>query len=443
MEDRIKPGAKGYAEPIKGKTGTYRLYFSLGKDPKTGRYLRSSKRTYHCRSKNPKNWPKELENALATYRKELEGGSDPKSNSRTLSDYASDFHALRENTMGSPLAYDREGYDVRHIKELFGDMRLKNLRPDDIRHAYAQARKSGRFSESEIRRIHVKLKQIMQDAMDNELVDRNPCNSVKLPKANVEARKSLSADDASRLLSCLLQAEQSPGTVCTMLLLECGLRKGEALGLSWGDYDTSDSDMPVLHIVHQYTNDRTLRSPKSRMSRRTIAVSKALALYLDRWKTAQETLLTKFGIAQDRFTPVVHAIGIAEGGGGKCAIITRLDGHNYSRWFRDFCVDNGFGTYGVVTKRFVRDGKTHIRGTQYNGLVPHALRHTQATLLIGGGSDIKTVQARLGHASPSTTLSIYAHAIEANDRIAAEAFDQILDSSRGNQSCQSERFPQP
>ncbi|MFR7750729.1 MAG: tyrosine-type recombinase/integrase [Collinsella sp.] len=36
---------------------------------------------------------------------------------------------------------------------------------------------------------------------------------------------------------------------------------------------------------------------------------------------------------------------------------------------------------------------------------PHALRHTQATLLIGEGADVKTVQARLGHASPSTTLS--------------------------------------
>ena len=81
-----------------------------------------------------------------------------------------------------------------------------------------------------------------------------------------------------------------------------------------------------------------------------------------------------------------------------------------------------------VTKTFTRDGKTCIRGTRYSGLVPHALRHTQATLLIGGGSDVKTVQARLGHASPSTTLAIYAHAIEANDRRAAEAFDEMLSS---------------
>lgn len=89
-------------------------------------------------------------------------------------------------------------------------------------------------------------------------------------------------------------------------------------------------------------------------------------------------------------------------------------------------MDNGFGTYATVSKTFVKDGKLHIRGKDYHGLVPHALRHTQATLLIGAGADVKTVQARLGHASPSTTLSIYAHSIEANDVRAAEAFDHLL-----------------
>ena len=142
MEDRIRSTAKGYAEPLKGNPGTYRLYFSLGKDPETKKYKRSPKRTYHCRSKNPKNWPKELENALAAYRKELEGSSEPKTKRYSVSSYAEEFHRMREGTMNSPLAYEREGYDVRHIRELFGDIRLSSLKPDDIRRAYADARKA-------------------------------------------------------------------------------------------------------------------------------------------------------------------------------------------------------------------------------------------------------------------------------------------------------------
>ena len=57
---------------------------------------------------------------------------------------------------------------------------------------------------------------------------------------------------------------------------------------------------------------------------------------------------------------------------------------------------------------------------------PHELRHTQATTLSGSGADIKTVQNRLGHSSASLTMNIYAHAIEQNDRDAADAIGGML-----------------
>ena len=47
------------------------------------------------------------------------------------------------------------------------------------------------------------------------------------------------------------------------------------------------------------------------------------------------------------------------------------------------------------------------------------LRHTQATRLIANGVDIKTAQNRLGHASPTLTMSFYAHALPENDQRAA------------------------
>ena len=56
----------------------------------------------------------------------------------------------------------------------------------------------------------------------------------------------------------------------------------------------------------------------------------------------------------------------------------------------------------------------------------HDLRHTQATLLIGNGVDIKTVQGRLGHSKAATTLDIYAGALPENDRKAAELLRTII-----------------
>lgn len=422
MEHRIKPGARGCTEAVKGKKGVYRIYFSLGKDLETGKYLRTPKRTYHCKSKNPKNWRTELGKALDAYREELEGAGPASDVPITISDYSDRFHLMREGSMGSPLAYEREGLDVRHIRELFGDARIMSLRPDDIRLAYACARRSGRFSESEIRRIHTKLKQVMQDALENDVITRNPCVGIKFPKAPVDARRSMTADEASRFLACLRKEPLSPSSVCTMVLLQCGLRKGEALGLSWGDYDPQAE---TLRIARQYTNDHVLRPPKSKMSRRVIAVNDLLREYLDAWKKEQREQLRGFGIDQGPETPIVYSIGVEAAGGAQRAVVRNMDGHNYSRWFRNFCVDNGFGRWRNVTSEFSRDGVERKRGTGYEGVCPHMLRHTQATLLIGEGADVKTVQARLGHASADTTLNIYSHAIEANDRKAASVFGDL------------------
>ena len=427
MTDR--PRVIGNGSVYEVKPGVFQYRFNLGRDRETGKYLYSSKRTLHCEGKSRRVQQAMLRKALEEYKEELNTGRVKRSKDRSVSEYAEDFHSMREGTMGSPLAYEREEYDIRHIQELFGNIPLRLLKPDDIRHAYADARRTGRFSESEIRRIHTKLKQILQDAVDNDLIARNPCAGIKLPKASIEARQPLDASEALRLQQCLLKEDLCPGVVCTLLLLECGLRKGEALGLSWEDYGKDQAGSPTLRIAHQYTNDKVLRAPKSRMSRRTISISSVLANVLDRWIEIQRAQLEQYGIPQNGNTPIVHGIGFAACEDGRHAVATRVEGHNYSRWFRDFCVDNGFGTYDKVTKVFTRDGKKHIRGTNYKGLVPHALRHTQATLLIGSGADVKTVQARLGHASPNTTLAIYAHAIDTNDRLAAEAFEAALQSA--------------
>lgn len=50
----------------------------------------------------------------------------------------------------------------------------------------------------------------------------------------------------------------------------------------------------------------------------------------------------------------------------------------------------------------------------------HDLRHASASQLLAAGVDVRTVAGRLGHASPSTTLSIYAHWVPAADRAAAD-----------------------
>ena len=57
----------------------------------------------------------------------------------------------------------------------------------------------------------------------------------------------------------------------------------------------------------------------------------------------------------------------------------------------------------------------------------HSLRHTNASLLIAGGTDVATVAGLLGHSQPSTTLDIYTHAFDKNKRAASEALHKGLE----------------
>ena len=57
----------------------------------------------------------------------------------------------------------------------------------------------------------------------------------------------------------------------------------------------------------------------------------------------------------------------------------------------------------------------------------HSLRHTAASLMIAGGTDVATVAGILGHSQPSTTLDIYTHAFDKNKKAASAKLQEGLD----------------
>ena len=61
-----------------------------------------------------------------------------------------------------------------------------------------------------------------------------------------------------------------------------------------------------------------------------------------------------------------------------------------------------------LIERAIRGARATVDGLP-DGLRFHDLRHYLASLLIASGADIKTVQARMRHASARTTLDIYGH----------------------------------
>lgn len=172
--------------------------------------------------------------------------------------------------------------------------------------------------------------------------------------------------------------------------LATGARLSEVLALQWRCVDLESGQVSICRALKK---DGALKEPKTAAGTRTASVDRKTVGHLARWKARQAAELAKFGIRQTPETPVCCS---ATGG--------FINISNFERWWRSFRDGNGF-----------------------EGLRFHELRHTQATLLLGSGVDVKTVQARLGHADASITLNWYAHAMPGNDRQAADLLAAIME----------------
>ena len=114
----------------------------------------------------------------------------------------------------------------------------------------------------------------------------------------------------------------------------------------------------------------------------------------------------------------------------------------YKLWWYSQQIANGSKWQGDENRLFIQsDGKPinpdtinfwlekFIEKNNLPHFTPHSLRHTFATLQIMAGVNIRTLQARTGHAQASTLVNIYSHAIKTADELAAEALDDMLTPS--------------
>ena len=178
-----------------------------------------------------------------------------------------------------------------------------------------------------------------------------------------------------------------------ILLIYTGLRRGELCGLEWKDIDFDNQTMSVQRNS-LYLPDKGIYTDttKTRSSMRVIKLPAVACQLLKDHKVWQNKERLQLG---DQWHNTDR-------------LFTQWDGNpihpdTVSGWFAKF-----------------------IKKTDLPPVTLHSLRHTNATLLIANKADIRTVSQRLGHAQTSTTVNIYAHAIQSADAAAAEVLDDIL-----------------
>ncbi len=274
----------------------------------------------------------------------------------------------------------------RHIVPVLGGVKLADLTPRRVQGFYGDKLMSG-LSSKTVTNIHTTLHRALKLAVDWELLSRNVCDSVSLPRRETPEVRPLNRDQAKALLDA---AEGDRLHALYVLAVTSGMRQGELLGLFWSDLDLAARKVRVRRaLVTGY--GQTYEPPKTKRSRRSIALTKkatgALLEHRERQRAA--------GLPVQGETPVFTNLV------GKPLHPKNL-------------VDRSF-------KPLLR--KAGLPNTTFHA----ATRHTAASLMLTEGVHPKVVQEMLGHSTITITLDTYSHLLDGMGGTGASALDDALD----------------
>ena len=235
------------------------------------------------------------------------------------------------------------------------------------------------------------------------MLNDNPCKFVDTPKRSKYKANTLTVEEFKKLYD-KLNAESFEDYIMKLamdLTLETGFRRGEMCGLCWSDIDFENKSISLNRALIRVRNSYVIPDLKTETSYRTIPISDSLVKKLENHQKRQK--INKLGFGN-------HYI--------KNYFETKKEYDLVFRW------ENG--SY-IIPSNFLQRLK---RLMKYCGIEKnirwHDLRHTNATLLLEGGANMKTVQERLGHSLMQTTSDTYAHVTEKMNRGATQIISNIL-----------------
>ena len=307
----------------------------------------------------------------------------------TFAEYAARWQASRE---ASPQTKAKEDVRIRNLCKAIGHMRLRDIRRMDVQEALNSIRDGGNLSGRELSGttmygIHQTLRQMLQDAVYDGLMDANPAAMVRPPRKDTKPKKAASMDDVARMVDGLAMLPLDGFTVGVRLAVLAGLRRGEVVGLQWGD--VADGRIAVRRSVQSRYG--TVKEPKTESGRRSVSMLPELEADLERWREQQRFRLAALGIEQGDGTPVVTS-----------AAGTRLDSSNLYRWWRK----NGPALFGIDCSL-------------------HELRHTFLTMLGNSGASAAALKSIAGWSSLAMA-DVYVHRDEDADADAVRMLESRL-----------------
>jgi integrase len=225
-------------------------------------------------------------------------------------------------------------------------------------------------------------------AVKKQMLPRNVTDAVNAPKFSRKQMITWTAGDARRFLAFTPADTYSP---IWLLMLTTGVRRGEALGARWQDFDALKGMLHIRQTIIDVGGHAIISQPKTSAGRRAIRLSPSCIAALKEYRKKQA--IRRLAAAEWTDTDLIFTTG--EGRPIQPRVLSRA--------------------FDVLQRK---------------AAVPrirlHDLQHSHASLLFNDGKNIKMISQRLGHADVGITLSVYAHLADNAQEQAAGSIDGLI-----------------
>ena len=369
----------------------------------------------------------------------------------TFRAFAEVFLSEKEKENMKPTAYTTLKRNTERVCNKIGHVMLRDVDSDLIQQMVFDLAKEG-YSKSIMEKSKIVVGSVLKMAAAKHYLDMIPILDINIPNAKNQdaeklAKNNWMRDDEIRAYEAECKRTYVPqkytkyagkellvhtGGYKLLFILHTGMRVGEALALTWQDYDEFSKTV-LIDKNMVYTEDgKVTQTPKTESGERVIVLNKQAVqdLQILRRQFDQQTEIIEQRMAEELREAEIKYAG-PEQKSAKRAIKEKyevfLREHKYICGSSNFPFGSGVGTSTNQTHRKIckKIGLTHR-------VTVHGLRHTYVTHYYikhknDPDFDLATFSKSIGHSSVRTTMEVYAHLDMTQNRFIQRNLDDLKD----------------
>lgn len=322
---------------------------------------------------------------------------DPATGHITVGFLANDWLSNKKAVVKTKYFDTLEGAWRNHVAPVWANREIGGIRKSEVQRWISDmvgvkrerqyAKDTTGYSVSVITRNYTILKGILDMAVEDGLIVRNPCQNVAMPKRPITERVYLTPEQLIRLAN-------HSGRYRTLVLVlgTCGLRWGEAAGLKVKNVDFKNRRLHIVETWERSGNKRYSSSTKNHERRDVPVCDLTLDALRDQCKGKHPNDLVFTDSDGEHIREQIASVHAK-----------RSDSF---QWLGNAIVDSG------VPK-----------------LTCHDLRHTAASIAVSSGANVKALQRMLGHKSAKQTLDRYAGLFDMDLNQVAINVGRVMDAA--------------